>query len=124
MATSDSSSRFAFDTRMRSPFKYAPAPALGRKHLVPSRIVNDPGDQLSGFLQTDRHVVNRESVGEIRRSVQRIDVPAILGVPSAARRLPLATIEWSGNAAVSRSTISFSDAWSAAVTRSCSPFNS
>ena len=66
--------------------RYAPDPSSALKHLVPRRIHDHPGNQLTSSLQRQRHVEHREAVREIRRAIQRIHVPAIF----RCARLPAA----------------------------------
>ena len=64
---------------MRRLFRYAPAPASAREHLIASGIDDHAADQLAGAFQRQRHVEHRKSVREVGGAVERIDVPAIFG---------------------------------------------
>ena len=72
------------------------AAALRSKHLIAQRIVDHACDHLAVLvllqsgrtpLATQHHAEHRKAMREVRRPVQRIDVPAILAVQPAARSL-------------------------------------
>ena len=54
--------------------------ALGGKQFVADRIIDDAGLQPALTLQRDRNGKERNAVQEIRRSVERIDDPAMLRI--------------------------------------------
>src|SRR5690349_17559268 len=56
-----------------------PGPALGSEHLLPDRIVDYPGDDFFTARQSQRHVEHGKTVREIRRPVERVHVPTVLG---------------------------------------------
>src|SRR5690606_15519643 len=56
------------------------AAALGREKLVHGGIVDDARDDLALALKGDGDGEERNAVQEVRRAVERIDDPAVLGV--------------------------------------------
>ena len=50
---------------------------LGHVHVVVGRIVDNAGDDLPFALQRDRDCEQRDRVQEVRRRVERIDVPGV-----------------------------------------------
>ena len=60
-----------------------PLPLLRNVHLITGRIVDDAGDDLSLALEPNRNREQRNRVQEIRRRIERIDMPGVtLSVPS------------------------------------------
>src|SRR5579871_6502680 len=76
---------------------------LRAEHFVPRGIDNHAGDQLARSLERERRVENGETVREVRGSIQRVDVPTILGrafLPAAllrhdrvSRKVPAQTLD-------------------------------
>ena len=58
---------------------------LGPEHLVPGRLVDQPGDDLAVALQRDRDGEMRDPVEEIGGAVQRVDNPAVMLVGTFRR---------------------------------------
>ena len=48
-----------------------------REQLVMNRVEDDPKDARPGIFQPYGHCIKRESMGIVRRSVQRIDDPLV-----------------------------------------------
>ena len=48
------------------------------EEFVPHGVENHAGNEFSGPLQAQRHVVHGETMGEVGGSIQRIHVPTVL----------------------------------------------
>src|SRR5436190_14370250 len=56
----------------------SPLASFRREQLVARRIKAQPYNHLLPMLQRDRYTEHGESVGEVRRPIERVDIPAIL----------------------------------------------
>src|SRR5690606_41500525 len=62
--------------------------ALGYEHLVARRVIDDADDHFAIMGQRDRHTVEGEAMDEVRRPVNRVDNPYILGLLRFLYRYP------------------------------------
>ena len=66
------------ETRIRRLFRYAPPPPLGREQLLVNRVVDHPRYAFTVLLEADADRELWQTVREVRRPVQRVDVPDVL----------------------------------------------
>ncbi len=113
------------ETWMRAPVEERAATLLASEQLVAVGVENDSRDQFAGLFDRERDVVNRVGVSKVGSAVEGVDIPK-RNSDGLSWPLPSSAImPWSGKRALRElQLINFSDAPSASVTRSKSPFNS